>query len=148
MIRIKVSYRELLSFLLFISLTLTPLLYTIKMIGPDTFLDSFENSNYYTLLKLKNAYIIVQSSDHPKFTIEKEDIVVYGENGQLSMSKIYQIGALIGIDSYVIGKEDRALCEGKTLGKIIKKLDKNVLNTISITLWDISVHNLNIKYII
>lgn len=142
---IAVNHRRLLGFLFFNLLTIMPFLSAIRIMGIDNFIDSFENADYYTLLNLKDSCIIIQSSNHPEFTVEREDVIIYRENGRLSMGKIYKIGAL---GSYVVLDEDIALCKGDIVGKVIKKLDKNMLNKISITLWDISIHNLNIKYVI
>lgn len=40
---------------------------------------------------------------------------------------------------------DEPIYENQIIGKVIGNVDNNLWNTISMKIWDISIHNLNVK---
>ena len=129
---------------------LLPFLLSINTIGVNTFLDSFENPEYYFLIESGDKQIIVQKSNAPGFTIESGDnLLHYRENGELKISKIYHINAIGPIKTYYTStNEQDPIFEQKIVGKIIKQTDNSLINSISMSLWDISVHILNIRALV
>ena len=103
--------------IIFILLTCLPFLYITEIIGLDTFLDSFENSENYVCIKNnKNSiesnfktgnYIIIQKSTHPEFNVKKSDSIIYCENdGDITCNKVYQINNIGAIKRYHTTEEN------------------------------------------
>jgi hypothetical protein len=131
--------------------------------GFELFLDSFENSNYYLCLQDKNNilksnangdYIILQKSSHPDFKIEESDcIIYYNYNGEISYSKVNHINTIYTTKRYHIENQDNEqdssiIFDNQILGKIIKVMDDSILNSISLSIWEISINNLNLRALI
>ena len=130
-----------------------PFLSAIHTLGKGTFLESFENPEQYVLLQQNNKYIIVQKSSHPNFNIKLGDTLFYYNNtGKLISKKIYQIRTINPINKYytlyIFNDEDQPISKEQLVGKIIKKTDTGLANKISMNLWDLSVHTLNIRALI
>jgi len=129
------------------------------MIGIDTFLDSFENSEYYLCLQDEDGlyatntndrdYVIIQESSHPDFSAEKNDYIIYLTNdNELACNQVYHVSR-IGTNKRYHTQDKESIghhvFENQVLGKVIKVLDDNIWNSISISIWDISINNLNIR---
>lgn len=142
----------------FILLACLPFVYVTQMIGIDIFLDSFENPQYYLCVQDKdNAlgsytngdYLIIQKSSHPDFMIIESDSIIYCKNdGEIAYTKVNHINSIAAIRRYYIENQnedtyDRLIFENQILGKIVKIMDDNIWNSISITIWEKSIHNLN-----
>ena len=122
------------------------------------FLDSFENPKYYLSLEnnkllngvdAKEQILVIQKSSHPYFYVENNDEIIYfGNNGDILCSKVYEINSMNAKNKFYTVNYDSSnsgiICEKQILGKIIKIIDYNIWNLISIKFWDISVHNLNL----
>ena len=144
----------------FISLANLPFITVTQLIGLDTFLDSFENPEYYICLQDKGntlgvntkngEHIIIQKSSHPEFNVRKSDSILYcNNNGDISCNKVCQINNMGAIKRYYTTEEnnieDQPIYEGQIVGKIINVVDDNIWNSISIRIWDASIQNLNLR---
>jgi len=127
-----------------------PFLSIIQLLGTDTFLESFENPEYYVLLQQDDKYVIVQKSSHPDFNIKSGDaLFYYNSEGKLIHSKIYQIHAASPINKYYTSDDEKQpIFERQIVGKIVKETDNSLINAISMNLWDISIHSLNIRSLV
>jgi hypothetical protein len=149
-------------FCLFLLIVSIPFISISQMIGIDTFLDSFENSEYYLCLQDDNGlyainkhekdYVIIQQSKHPHFSAEKNDYIIYFTNdNELTCRRVYHISC-IGTNKRYHTQDKESIghhvLENQVLGKIIKVVDDNILNSISISIWEISINNLNIRDLI
>ena len=143
-------------FLLFVSI---PFISITQMMGLDTFLDSFENPDYYICVEDNGGLfgsttnnekcVIIQKSSHPDFKVSENDYVVYVENGgDLTCNRVHQITSLGTMKKYnlegIEGKSS-SIFESQILGKVIDTIDNNIWNLITIKIWDTSIHNLNIR---
>jgi hypothetical protein len=138
-----------------------PFILTINFIGFDAFIDSFENPSSYLCLDnpektinynlSKGQFLIFQKSSHPDFNIEQKDIILYcKENGELSCQKVYGINSIGSIKYYTTNTDqdfynNKPVYEDQILGKIISVIDGNIINQISMDIWDVSIHNFNIN---
>jgi hypothetical protein len=126
----------------------------------ELFLDTFDNSQNYVCIQDKNNdfetstngnYIIIQKSSHPDFIIKKSDHIIYCDyEGEISYSKVSNINSIASVKRYhVEGEESEkgecVLFQNQIIGKIVKIIDDNILNTISMKIWEISIHNLNVR---
>ena len=146
-------------FCVFLVIASIPFISISQMIGIDTFLDSFENSEYYLCFQDEDGlyatntndkdYVIIQESSHPGFSAEKNDFIIYLTNdNELSCSRIYHITSIGTTKRYHTQDKESIghhVLENQVLGKIIKVVDDNILNSISISVWEISINNLNIR---
>jgi len=140
---------KILKFFAFISIAILPFISATQIIGMETFLDSYEKPEYYIIINNKENYTIIQKSTHPEFYIENEDTIYYYQaNGEISYNKIYEISAIGPIKKYYTLDDKNPIFEQQIIGKIIKKLEENPLNFISIKTWEISIHNLNLRALI
>ena len=158
----KKKFRTTLKICLFLIAASLPFISITHIIGLETFLDSFENPEHYLYIqnedaifgtKLKNnEYVIIQISSHPDFRIQKNDQIIYFLNEEeIACGQVYHISSLKNIERYhIIDNENigRHISEKQVIGKIIKTIDDNIWNSISMTLWDISINNLNIRALI
>ena len=147
-------------FIFFIIISL-PFVTITQMIGMDTFLDSFENPDQYLCFQdngdwfgvktEESKYIIIQKATHPDFTIEDSDSIIYFKiNGDITCSKIKQTNTYISsIKRYspVNSNEEyeENIYESQIIGKIVNRADDNIWNILSIKIWEVSIHNLNIR---
>ena len=132
------------------------------MIGLEIFLDSFENSDYYLCFKDEDGlyatninekeYIIIQESSHPDFSADINDYIIYLTNdNELTCNRIYHVSSIGTFKRYHVkdmGSIGHHVLENQVLGKVIKIVDENILNSIFISVWEISIHNLNIRALI
>lgn len=147
----------------FISLAILPFITVTQMIGLDTFLDSFENSEYYLCLQDKDnslgsntkngEYIIIQKSSHPDFDVEKSDSIIYcKDSGDITCDTVYSISTIEALKRYYTTDKDEVssqpIYEIQILGKIINIVDDNLWNSISISLWEASINSLNIRALV
>jgi hypothetical protein len=145
---------------IFISIISLPFVTVTQMIGIDTFLDSFENPEDYICLQDKDnlfatntkngEYVIIQKSSHPNFDVKKSDSIVYCKNdGSIACNKVYRINNIGAIKRYhITGENDitsQPIYEYKIIGKIIKVVDGNIWNSISLRVWETSIHSLNLR---
>ena len=152
--------KNMIKFCVFISLTSLPFISITQMVGIDIFLDSFENPEQYICLQDKDnlfglntkngEHIIIQKSSHPDFNIREEDLIIYCKiDGDLVCDKIYSINNVGALKRYyTIDENDitsQPIYEVQILGKIINIVDNNIWNSISIMVWETSIHNLNVR---
>jgi len=126
------------------------------------FLDSFENPQYYLSIEndkllcgadTNKDFLIIQKSSHPEFFVENnDDIIYFGNNGDILCSKVYEVNSINTKNKFYTINYNNPYCgiiyENQIAGKIIKIIDNNIWNTISIKIWDISIHNLNLRSLI
>jgi hypothetical protein len=148
---------------IFVLFTSLPFVSITNTIGIETFLDSFENPDKYIIIKNspdyltsdieQQKYIIIQKSTHPKFNVEKEDEIIHIKtDGTLTCNKIYKINGIGYFEKYYILENDKPssypVYKTQIVGKIIKTLDDNLWNQISIKTWETSIKNLNIHALV
>jgi hypothetical protein len=146
-------------FCVFLVIASIPFISISQMIGIDTFLDSFENSKHYLCFQNDDGlyaintnekdYVIIQESKHPDFSAEKNDYIIYLTNdNELACSRVYHISS-IGTNKRYHTQDKESIghhvFENQVLGKVIKVVDDNIWNSISISFWEISINSLNIR---
>jgi len=160
---IKKIIKKTITFLIFIILACLPFIYITEIIGLKTFYDSFENSHYYICVQDKDNkfesntngdFLIIQKSIHPDFIIKESDSIIYCKyDGDIAFTKISQINSIAAIKRYYIKEQNKEpentiIFEDQILGKIVKIIDDTIWNSISIKIWETSIHNLNLRAIL
>lgn len=158
-IKTKKELKQLSKILIFVIVASLPFITLTNIIGMETFLDSFENPEAYICMKnsddiqgLKTQdeqYILIQKTTHPDFQIEKNDEIIYFNiDGEIKYNKILDITGAGLFKKYYIqnqNEQDDAIYETQIVGKIIKNIDSNIWNELSVKLWEISIKYLNIQ---
>lgn len=160
---IKKKIKNTIKFFVFISLAYLPFITVTQIIGMDTFLDSFENPKYYICLQDKDnafglntkneEYLIIQKTSHPKFTVKKSDSIIYCKNnGEITYNKVFNINNIGAIKKYYAIEENdiisQPIYESQIIGKVITVIENNIWNSISIKIWELSIHNLNLRVLL
>ncbi|MFH1101085.1 MAG: hypothetical protein V1726_03510 [Methanobacteriota archaeon] len=147
----------LLQFFLLLALLNLPYLTITNHIGLSTFLDSFENADYYkyvqdtTLTPTQQhqpSYILLQQATHPTFTIREGDTILYYTNDQGILYDTVQSITTQQHTSYYTTtntNNNQKIPTYNIIGKVVGIIDDNLWNTISIKTWDTSIKNLNIR---
>lgn len=145
--------------LLFVILSSLPFISSTNILGMETFLDSFENSESYQFLNnnglnavftKENSYIILQKTDHPKFCLKESDTVLYSSmDGQISCDKINNVHTIGAINKYEVNGNDikeysETVYPDQIIGKVVNIVDKNIWNKLSLEIWSITIENSNI----
>jgi len=87
-------------------------------------------------------------------SIKKRDMVLYyDEQGSIKIDEIQKISAIGSFKTYYLNNKtnnnkpinNKPILTNQIIGKVIIKVNNNILNTISLKIWDISIHSLNIK---
>jgi len=158
--KMKEKNKKIIKIFIFFLIASFPFISITQILGFETFLDSFENpesylcfqdtSGLYASKSNNKQYIIIQKSTHPDFKFDdNDDIIYYKYSGKLECGKLKQKNYFHSLKAYCeIGKteeESNPIYEHQIIGKIIQKVDENIFNIISIELWEISIHNLNIR---
>ena len=162
--KLKKSLKKTIKPITFIAIALLPFLSATSIMSMDTFLDSFENPENYLCVENDNKlikcaanegdYIIIQKSTHPDFEIEENDKILYLKTKGTIKTNIVDHIEKIGSIKRVYLKDDNnqvsqsTVYECQIVGKIVKVVDNNIWNSISLKIWDISINNLNINAII
>ncbi|KYK21594.1 hypothetical protein AYK21_00640 [Thermoplasmatales archaeon SG8-52-2] len=159
----KITPRKTLTLIIFTLISCLPFIHINDMMGIELFLDSFENSDNYICLQDRQNnlesntfgdYLIIQKASHPEFKIEKSDLIIYCDNeGDITFTKVNHINSISAMKRYYVEKDTRDLgknviFENQILGKIIEIVDENIINSISVKIWETSIHNLNIRAIL
>ena len=140
----------------FITFASLPFISVTHTIGMDIFLDSFENSEHYLYLQDEDnslglntkggEYLIIQKSAHPDFSVEKSDSIIYFKNdGDITCNKVNDISDIEAIKSYHTMDENEPIFDGQIVGKVVKVVDGNLWNSISLKIWETSINNLNLR---
>jgi len=156
----KINIKKTITLLIVTFLAFLPFIYVTNIIGLDIFLDSFENSNYYIIIQDKENilqsntdgdYLIIQKSSHPDFEIEESDTIFYSNfEGDILYTKINYVTSIAAIKRYYIDKQNEEkdkdfIFENQILGKIIRIIDNSIFNSITVKIWDTSIHNFNLR---
>jgi hypothetical protein len=153
----KKIIKNSLKFIIFITFTILPFLTVTQLIGMETFLDSFENSEYYLCLqndgffasKINNEnHIIIIKSSHPNFRIKNGDSIIYWNNdGDILCNKLERLDDVGSLKRYKSinykDEEQLPIYENQIIGRVINTVDNNIWFSISLKIWDISIQNLN-----
>jgi len=155
------NIKKILKPIIFLTFAILPFISATQTMSMETFLDSFENPDFYICVESNNNliqsaandgdYIIIQKSSHPEFNLENNDNIIYIKNqGGLASELIHHTNSIGGIKRYYTTDEnnelnEKPIYEGQIVGKIVKIVDNNLWNSISIKIWDISIHQLNIN---
>jgi len=156
----KKIFKTILKICIFILIANLPFLTLAHITSMDTFLDSFENPEDYICLNsnskllhstnTKEGYLIIQKTSHPDFKIEESDTIIYiKKEGGLACSRVYHYSYIGPTKKYFTDNTDDKISfnpvyEPQIVGKVVKIVDNNIWNSISIKIWDISIHDLNL----
>jgi len=155
----KEQIRKIIGLILFVGIAALPFMSVTEMIGMETFLDSFEHPNSYLFLKNDDLitgiktdaenYIIIQKTNHPEFEIQKNDKLMYFNlQGEISCEEVKYIRGIGTFKRYYLNSEyaefEETIYEGQIIGKVIKQIDNNFWNELSLKIWEISIENFNI----
>jgi len=160
----KNDLKNISKMMLFLGIILLPFINITNIIGMETFLDSFENSESYIFLKnndhmsatdtFDQSYIIIQRDDHPDFKVDVNDEIIFSTyRGDIVCDKINDIKEISGYKIFhtatnEFNEESNVVYDNQIIGKVIKIVDENILNTISLKTWGITIDSLNINSII
>jgi hypothetical protein len=159
----KKIIKNTIKFCLFISLVSLPFISVTLAIGLDTFLDSFENPEFYLCFQdednllgtnTKNGeHVIIQRSTHPDFDVKKSDSIIYCKNtGEMTCSKIEIVNKMGSFEKYYTVddnyKTSYPIYEEQIIGKVVNIVDDNLWNSISISVWEASINNLNVRALV
>jgi len=153
--------RSIIKICVFLTIANLPFITVTQLVGFETFLDTFENPEYYRYIK-DSSYlvnfnidetnsVILQKSTHPNYKTYEGDIILYCKNtGEIACNKVFQINSLGPIKRYraVDNKDeliDDPIYENQIIGKIVSEIDNNLWNVISMKIWDVSIHEYNIN---
>lgn len=156
----KGRIKNILKICVFILLVNLPFLSATQIIGMNVFLDSFESPEKYVYfqadeqhiegIKNDNDYYVLQRTSHPEFTLNEGDTILYSNgNDIVACNKIYSISCIGTFKKYHVTNVDDSLIDYpvydyQIIGKVVSIVDNNLWNVISIKLWDVSIHNLNV----
>ena len=159
--KMKKIMKHAIKICIFILLANLPFITAAQTINMETFLDSFENPDCYICLEsnsnlIQSAakdgdYIIIQKSSHPDFKIKEKDNIIYIKGkGELVCNRVHHSSYIGAIKKYYTTDENNKISsnpiyENQIVGKIVKIVDNNLWNTISMKIWDISIHELNVN---
>jgi hypothetical protein len=145
----------------FISLVNLPFITVTQLISTDTFLDSFENPDFYLYLQSggysmepdikEEDYILLQKSSHPDFNIQVGDVILYcKDNGEIACNRIRNINGISSVKRYHIIDDngnltDKHIYGSQIIGKIVSVVNTNLWDVISMKIWDMTIHNLNVR---
>lgn len=126
----------------------------------DVFLDSFQSPEKYVYFQADEQYIegiksdddyyVLQKTSHPEFTLTEGDTILYSTgNNVFICNKIYSISCIGAFKKYHVKSVDNNLIDYpvydyQIIGKVVSIVDNNIWNALSMNLWDVSIHNLNI----
>ena len=155
--------KNTIKFCLFISLVSLPFIAITHVIGIDTFLDSFENPEFYLCFQDEDnllgtntnngEHVIIQRSTHPDFDVKKSDSIIYCKNtGEMACNKVYSINKMGAFKRYYTVddnyKTSYPIYEEQIIGKVVNIVDDNLWNSISISVWDASINSLNVRALV
>lgn len=156
----KKQWKNVIKILIILSVLFLPFIYITELIGIDTFLDSFENPKDYMCIQNNglifgsksddNDLIIIQKASHPDFFVNKNDFLLYfTDEGFVEISRIVDIKCVGSREKYYIEPNENILnfpiFKEQIIGKVTNIIDENILNSISIKIWEASINNLNIR---
>jgi hypothetical protein len=155
--KMKKVVKNAIKFVVFISVASLPFITVTQLIGIDTFIDSFENSDYYLCFEndgflassvKQEEYIIIQRSSHPDFKINDGDSIIFWDNnGEIVCNKIIRISNVGSLKRYNTidntNEEQMPIYENQIIGKVINSVENNVWFSISLKIWDLSIQKLN-----
>ena len=159
----KIKSKKIIKTIICISFAFLPFIYLTQLIGFNTFIDSFENPEYYVNIPANdivkniqigsNYYLIIQKSTHPSFEINENDFIIYfNYNGELICNYVTQINSISAARKYYITNDldllNNAVFDNQIVGKVTNIISDNIINSISLRIWEISINNLNIRAII
>jgi len=156
----KQWHKDLSHFFLFLIIANLPFLTMTCLLGPETFLDSFDHPSSYVLLDpmdsigqfniTSGSFLLVQRSSHPAFTIEPFDTILYcRDDGTIDCDQISHLTMIGSFRQYAVqgtqhDPDTEVIYEQHIIGKIVGNLDANIWNTLALSLWNTAVNNLNI----
>ncbi len=149
----------LLKLSIFIVVANIPFLSVVNIMGLEPFVDSFENpeeyiciqnqNNFLNTVSSDNNYVIIQKSTHPNFKIKNNDEIIYFKgDGEIQCSLVKSCTSIGSMKTYYTvenNAQNTPVNEKQIIGKIINSVDNNILNSMSIKIWDISIHKLNVN---
>jgi len=159
---LKKLKRDVIKIIIIFSILFLPFLHITDLISMEIFVDSFENPEHYLCIESENLLyssktdqcdlIIILKSSHPEFKINKGDNIIYfSDEGTIESCKIIDIKTFAEKEKYYKQKKENfnnyPIFEEQIIGKILKSLDNNIFNSLSVTIWEASINNLNIRAI-
>ena len=160
----KKNLKTIIKISIFFLIANIPFITMTQLIGMETFLDSFENPEHYYCLKsdtnlvlsttANREYLIIQNQEHPDFNIQEGDMILYHNyQGEILHQRVKQINSIGAIKFYnpIINDDmysTEVIYDNQILGKVVNIIDNNIINSLSMKMWDISIHNLNFNSLI
>jgi len=157
----KETVKNAFNLCVFIFLVNLPFITVTQQISTDTFLDSFENPDFYLYLQIggysmepdikEGDYILFQKSSHPDFNIQDGDTVIYcKDDGEIVCNKVCNINCISPVKRYhIVDHNDnitkKNIYGSQIIGKIVSVANTNLWDLISMKIWDMTIHNLNVR---
>ena len=80
---------------------------------------------------------------------ENDYVIYFTEDGFVEYNKIDYVKLVGSREIYYIKNNQKyqylPIFKGQIIGKAIKTIDDNILNSISVKIWEASINNLNIR---
>lgn len=145
--RTKETYKKTINFLIFLAASISLYASATQTLGIETFLDSFDKPENYILVEEDESFLIIQKINLQEPLEEKDIVLYYDKQGSVEIDEIQKISAVGSFKTYYLNNKanNRSIFQNQIIGKVIKKVDNNLLNAISLKIWDLTIHSLNIK---
>jgi len=159
--KMKLTVKNAFNLCVFIFLVNLPFITVTQLISTDAFLDSFENPDFYLYIQSggysmepdikEEYYILLQKSSHPDFSIRDRDVIIYcKDNGEIVCNKVCNINCISPVKRYHVVDDndnltDKNIYGSQIIGKIVSVVNTNLWDVISMKIWDMTIHNLNVR---
>jgi len=159
--KMKKTVKNAFNLCVFIFLVNLPFITVTQLISTDAFLDSFENPDFYLYIQSggysmepdikEEYYILLQKSSHPDFSIRDRDVIIYcKDNGEIVCNKVCNINCISPVKRYHVVDDndnltDKNIYGSQIIGKIVSVVNTNLWDVISMKIWDMTIHNLNVR---
>ncbi len=134
-----------------------PFLTVTQIMGGDMFFDSFDHPESYLYVKSNrinvespnNEYFIIQKNSPQGITLTKGDNIIYlKDDGEIQCQRVYAVGGKVGKERYYTTDvheniNEEPIYEYQIIGKVVRQIDDNIWNALSLKIWDLSINNLN-----
>jgi hypothetical protein len=149
--------KKVLQLCAFIIIANLPFLTMTRLLGIDTFLDSFQHPTAYQYVKYdkkdgsnqNNVYIILEKPIHQEDSIAQGDIILYrSTESTIKCRIVYSTEVQHGEKIYYTttfneDDLDGPIFNSQILGKSTGIIEDNLWNALSVYIWGLVIQNLN-----